>query len=239
MAMWVLLIIDVCPAGTNLQALIDAQAQSKFDVKSQIVLVLSNRKAAYGLTRAANANPPIPTAYLALQPWLKANPGRTRDDYDVEVAKIVLKAQPDLVVLAGWMHVFGDGFLNLLSGSGTPSDSSASAPASSGASGEDIKYPIPVINLHPALPGAFDGANALDRAWDSYKKGEIDKTGVMVHQVVRKVDAGQPIIVQEIPFREDETKEQFEERLHGTEWKVIVAATNIVLKERWTKWQTS
>lgn len=210
--------------------MIDAQSQSKFDVKSQIVLVLSNRKAAYGLTRAANAPPPvgpIPTAYLALQPWLKAHPGRTRDDYDVEVAKIVLNAQPDLVVLAGWMHVLGDGFLNLLAGNLEAASTGEYSPPSG------LKYPIPSINLHPALPGAFDGANALDRAWDAFKKGEIDKTGVMVHRVVRQVDAGQPILIQEIPFREEETKEQFEERLHATEWKVIVAASNTVLKERW------
>jgi phosphoribosylglycinamide formyltransferase len=206
--------------------LIDAQSQSKFDIQSQIVLVLSNRKAAYGLTRAANATPPIPTAYLALQPWLKTHPGHTRDDYDVEVAKLVLDARPDLIVLAGWMHVFGDGFLNLLAGNLESISSDYSPP-------NGLKYPIPVINLHPALPGAFDGANALDRAWDAFKRGEIDKTGVMVHKVVRQVDAGQPILVQEIPFKEDETKEQFEERLHATEWKVIEAATNTVLKERW------
>jgi len=208
--------------GTNLQALIDAQLG--FDVKAEIVLVLSNRKAAYGLTRASNANPPIPTAYLAMQPWLKANPGKTRDDYDAEVARMVLKAQPDLVVLAGWMHVFGDEFLNLVS---QPSSiaQELSFPA-------DFKFPIPVINLHPALPGAFDGAHAIDRAWDVYKEGRLDKTGVMVHRVVRQVDAGEPVLIREIPFEDGESKEQYEGRLHAVEWEVIVAATNIVLRQR-------
>ena len=88
--------------GTNLQALIDAQGTHALH-NAQIVLVLSNRKAAYGLTRAQQAQPPIPTAYLALQPFLKANPAKTREDYDAEVAKIVVQAKPDLVVLAGWM----------------------------------------------------------------------------------------------------------------------------------------
>ena len=139
---------------------------------------------------------------------------------------MVLHARPDLIVLAGWMHVFGDGFLDLLSQ--PPSER-----------GEDIEaipathvFPVPVINLHPALPGAFDGAHAIDRAWDAYKEGTLDHTGVMVHRVVRQVDAGEPILVQEIPFRDDETKEQFEERLHGVEWKVIVDATKKILKER-------
>ncbi|PVF94394.1 phosphoribosylglycinamide formyltransferase [Serendipita vermifera] len=218
------IVVLISGSGTNLQALIDSR--SRFSVNADIVLVLSNRKAAYGLVRAQNATPPIPTAYLALQPWLKANPGKTRDDYDAEVARIVLEARPDLVVLAGWMHVLGDGFLNRLS------QAPSSTQESQSSSLLDHKFPIPVINLHPALPGAFDGANALDRAWDAYKEGKLDKTGVMVHRVIRQVDAGAPILIQEIPFRADETKEEFEERLHKVEWQTIVSATNIVLEER-------
>ncbi|KAG6822287.1 hypothetical protein H0H92_014424, partial [Tricholoma furcatifolium] len=70
-------------SGSNLQALIDAQNTASL-LNARISLVFSNRKAAYGLTRAAEANPPIPTSYLALQPYLKSNPGKTRSDYDAE-----------------------------------------------------------------------------------------------------------------------------------------------------------
>jgi len=96
-------------------------------------------------------------------------------------------------------------------------------------------FPIPVINLHPALPGQFDGTHAIDRAWDAFHASpspQITKTGVMVHRVVRQVDAGEPILVEEIPFIEEETKERFEERLHSVEWKVIVQATKKILEER-------
>jgi phosphoribosylglycinamide formyltransferase len=219
---------DISSLGTNLQALIDAQPFSP--TPASIVLVLSNRKAAYGLTRASTAQPPISTAYLALQPYLKAHPGHTRDDYDHEVGQMVLSAKPDIVVLAGWMHVFGDRFLNLMAGP------FASAPVT--AELEDpttLIFPIPVINLHPALPGQFDGAHAIDRAWDAFhapNSPQITKTGVMVHRVVRQVDAGEPIIVEEVPFVKEETKEQFEERLHRVEWKIIVQATGRILEER-------
>ena len=37
----------------------------------------------------------------------------------------------------------------------------------------DLMGPVPVINLHPALPGAFDGANAIERAYEAWKRGEI------------------------------------------------------------------
>lgn len=207
------------PPGTNLQALIDAQ-NGPLLPKSRIIRVISNRKAAYGLTRAASAG--IPTAYLALQPFLKSNPGKTRDDYDEEIARLVLGAddnqRPDLVVLAGWMHILGERFLNVLEGK-TSGDSSSTSPKSS----------IPVINLHPALPGAFDGANSIERAYAAFQEGKITKSGCMVHHVIKDVDRGAPIIVREIPFEPGESLEDYEKRLHAVEWDIIVLAASEVL----------
>ncbi|KIK66010.1 hypothetical protein GYMLUDRAFT_38481 [Collybiopsis luxurians FD-317 M1] len=215
------IVVLISGSGTNLQALIDAQNTAPLP-QTQITLVLSNRKAAYGLTRAQQADPPIPTAYLALQPYLKANPSKTRDDYDAEVAKIVLKENPDLVVLAGWMHVFGDGFLDLLYGVENDPPSSDST---------IIRKPIPVINLHPALPGAFDGTNAIERAYEAFQKGEIKHSGVMVHKVVKVVDRGEPLIVREVPIYQEDSLESFADRLHNVEHEIIVEATKKVLDD--------
>jgi len=166
---------------------------------------LSNRKAAYGLERARNAG--IATEYLALQPYLKAHEGKTRDDYDAEVAQLVLRHRPELVVLAGWMHIVSERFLEALNEAG-----------------------VLAINLHPALPGAFDGANALQRAWDAFHRGEIEKTGAMIHYVVRDVDRGEPVVVREIAMSKDEEQDKFEQRVHNAEWEIIVEATNKVLQ---------
>ena len=203
---------DACTLGSNLQALIDALNTPALP-NAEIVLVLSNRKAAYGLTRAAQANPPIPTAYLALQPFLKQNPGKTREDYDAEVAQIVLRSKPDLIVLAGWMHILSESFLTLI-------DGRADAAAT----------PISVINLHPALPGEFDGANAIERAYEAFQRGEITRSGAMVHRVVKDVDRGEPIIVREVPFVLGEPIEAFETRLHAVEHEIIVEAAKKVLE---------
>ena len=146
---------------------------------------------------------------LALQPYLKANPGKTRDDYDHEVSKIMLAASPDLVVLAGWMHILGDAFFEQVERKG-----------------------VPVINLHPALPGAFDGANAIQRAFDAFGRGDIEQSGVMVHKVIREVDRGEPVLVRAVKMEREDTLEDFEQRLHQTEWGVIVEATKIVLESR-------
>jgi len=88
-----------------------------------------------------------------------------------------------------------------------------------------------VINLHPALPDTFDGANAVQRAYDAFRRGEIAKTGVMVHHVVKEVDRGEPVVVREIAFREGEAQDAFEKRLHSVEWDVIVQATRKVLED--------
>ncbi|TDL27731.1 phosphoribosylglycinamide formyltransferase [Rickenella mellea] len=212
------IVVLISGSGTNLQALIDAQDTPNLP-NARIVHVISNRKAAYGLTRAASANPPISTSYLALQPFLKANPGKNRADYDAEVARLVIRQKPNLVVLAGWMHVLGERFLDVVSGSAT-------------LEGEvQVENPIPVINLHPALPGAFAGANGIDRAFEAFQKGEITKSGVMVHRVIKEVDRGEPIIVRDVEIVKGETLEQFEERLHRVEWEIIVQGAAKVLGE--------
>ncbi|GLB36728.1 putative formyl transferase [Lyophyllum shimeji] len=211
-------VVLISGSGTNLQALIDAQNTPTLP-NTRISLVFSNRKAAYGLTRAAQADPPIPTAYLALQPYLKANPGKTRADYDAEVARVVLREDPDLIILAGWMHILGEGFLELVDGIKPLRE------------GEAPRKPVPVINLHPALPGAFDGANAIERAFEAFQKGEISSSGAMMHRVVKDVDRGEPLIVREVPIIKGEPIEAFEERLHKVEHEIIVQAAAKVLDE--------
>jgi phosphoribosylglycinamide formyltransferase len=188
--------------------------------------VISNRKAAYGLTRASAADPPIPTDYLALQPYLKSNPASTRADYDLQIARKVLQfGQPDLVVLAGWMHVLSQEFLEVLNGErDIPTDSPSSVSIR-------VPKPTPIINLHPALPGAFDGANAIHRAYAAFQNGEISHTGVMIHRVVKEVDAGAPVIVREIPIVAGESEEALEERMHAVEHVIIVEAARKILEE--------
>lgn len=113
----------------------------------------------------------------------------------------------------------GDGFLDVVNGD-RPYDGE-----------QRVQKPIPVINLHPALPGAFDGAHAIERAYEAFQKGEIKHSGVMVHRVVKEVDRGQPVLVREVEILPGEPLEAFEERLHQVEWKLIVEGTRKVLDE--------
>jgi formyltetrahydrofolate-dependent phosphoribosylglycinamide formyltransferase len=88
------LIVLISGSGTNLQAIIDAIVGGHLD--AEIALVVSNRKSAYGLQRAAAAD--IPTLYFPFKPYRDA--GKSRDLYDADLADQIAAHAPDLIVLA-------------------------------------------------------------------------------------------------------------------------------------------
>ena len=170
-------------------------------LSAQIALVVSNRKAAYGLVRAKEAG--IPTLYHPFKPYRDA--GKSRDEYEADLAAKIKLVQPDLIVLAGWMHILGADFLT--------------------------QFPNQVINLHPALPGQFAGTHAIDRAFDAYQSGELTHSGCMVHYVIPEIDAGAVIVQAEVPIQPNDTLDDFEERMHATEHRIIVEATAKMLQK--------
>lgn len=167
---------------------------------AEIALVVSNRSGAYGLERARQAG--IPTLTFLLKTFTKAN--RSRWEYDEELGeRIRREANPAVIVLAGWMHVLSPAFLE--------------------------QFPNRVINLHPALPGQFPGMHAIERAYDAYRRCEIDYSGCMVHVVTPEIDVGPTIVQAMTPLRPTDTFETFEARMHAVEHRVIVLATQIAL----------
>lgn len=85
--------------------------------------------------------------------------------------------------------------------------------------------------------GAYEGANAIGRAYEDFQNGKLkdNKTGIMVHHVIKEVDQGQPIMVREIECREGESLDQLEERIHSHEHELIVQATAKVVGEIMSK----
>ncbi len=179
--------------GSNLQAIIDA---IKVDVlTAEIIVVVSNRESAFGLERAATEG--IPTRVHLLKPYRDS--GRSREEYDADLADIMAEYDPEWIIMAGWMHILSNAFLQ--------------------------KYPYAVINLHPALPGMFPGATAIQEAYDAYQVGEIDRTGIMVHLVPdEKVDAGPVVATSEVPIYQSDTLEMLTNRMHQNEHKLLVQA---------------
>ncbi len=106
-------------------------------------------------------------------------------------------------MLAGWLHILSPAFLEAVTAR--------------------------VLNLHPALPGTYPGMNVIRHAYEAAQRGEIDRTGVMVHEAVPEVDAGPVIAQAEVPIHPGDTLEDLEARVHETEHRLLVEAIRAVL----------
>ncbi len=100
------LVVLISGNGSNLQAILDACANGR--LPAQVVAVISNKRDAYGLQRAAQAG--VPTLVL---PRPKA---QDRAEYDAQLADQVAAFQPEWIVLAGWMRLLTNAFLSRFSG---------------------------------------------------------------------------------------------------------------------------
>lgn len=180
-------------AGSNLQALIDACASGA--LSAQVVVVVSSRTDAGGLSRARLAG--IPTVALPHVGFAD------RDAHERALVAALEPCRPDLIVLAGWMRVLGPTFLT--------------------------RFGSRTINLHPALSGAFPGPNAIARAWAAFQRGEIDRTGVMVHRVVAEVDAGPVVAVCEVALHSGESLPDLTARVRAEEHRLLVDAVGLTL----------
>jgi formyltetrahydrofolate-dependent phosphoribosylglycinamide formyltransferase len=180
--------------GSNLQAILDAVAAGKLP-GVEINLVVSNRREAYGIKRAIQSG--VPVMYFPLAPYTRAS--RSREAYDADLAALLRALDVEWVVLAGWMHVLSQAFLQ--------------------------HFPSRVVNLHPALPGTFPGTHAIERAYEAYQEGDIDHTGIMVHLVPDEaVDAGPVVAQTKVPIFPEDSLEDLETRIHTAEHRLLVQA---------------
>jgi phosphoribosylglycinamide formyltransferase-1 len=186
--------------GSNLQTILDACEVGA--LPAQVTAVISDRQAAFALERARTQQ--VPAVCHPWQPYRQT--GRTRQEYDTDLAELAANYQPDFVVLAGWMRLLTMPFLG--------------------------RFPRRVINLHPALPGAFPGTHAIERSFEAIQRAEIEHTGVMVHFVPDEgVDDG-PVIAQEVvPIWAGENLDQFEARVHAVEHRLLIDALRLVFQQ--------
>jgi phosphoribosylglycinamide formyltransferase 1 len=202
-------------SGSNLQALIDQVHQPRFPLAEQdlpphaapgcewpvrdggaapavplppaprieIVLVVSDNPGARALQRATHAG--IPTATLPPADY------QDREQHDLAVVAKLVAAEPDLVVLAGYMRIVAPSLLKA--------------------------FPYRVINLHPALLPAFPGTHSIA---DAVRYG-VKVTGVTVHFVDPGVDTGPIIAQEAVVVEDDDTAETLGARIHAAEHRLL------------------
>ncbi len=142
----------VSGAGTNLQALLD----TVHGHEAQVVAVASSHAGVPALARARQRG--VPTAVFARS----EHPDRGARDH--ALAEWLAQQGTRLVVLAGYMELLGEAFLE--------------------------RFPGAVINVHPSLLPAFPGLGAIEQAL-AYG---VKVFGVTVHFVDAGVDSGPVIL---------------------------------------------
>lgn len=176
--------------GSNLQALIDAFGPQIVDSPVEIVLVLSNRPDALGLERAAKAG--LKTEIVDHKAFA------SREDFDVAMDREIRAAGAEFVVLAGFMRLLTEGFINA--------------------------WKDRMINIHPALLPSFKGLDTHKRALEA----GVKLHGCTVHFVRHETDTGPIIAQAAVPVLPDDDEARLATRVLRAEHKLYPLALRLV-----------
>ena len=152
--------------GSNLQAIID---KFQKDELVNVSCVISNKKDAYGLVRAEKAK--IDHYFIDNKNF------SSREEFEQALINILNKYEPDLVVLAGFMRILSELFVN--------------------------KYQNKLINIHPSLLPKYKGLDTHRKVLEN----QDDYHGVTVHFVDNTLDGGPILAQTRTPVETQDIKE--------------------------------
>lgn len=186
------LVVLISGNGSNLQAIIDEINSN--NLPAQIVAVISNKADAFGLERAKKAN--IEHRVLSHQDYA------SREDFDVALKNLIDSFQPDLVILAGFMRILSNEFVE--------------------------HFSHKMMNIHPSLLPKYKGLNTHQRAIDAGDKVH----GCSVHFVTPELDDGPVILQATVEIKENDTAETLAERVHEQEHKIYPEAIRLFAENK-------
>ena len=173
------IVIFASGSGTNTQNVIQYFQHSSV---AEVVLVLSNKKDAKVLQRAEALN----TKALAFSKEALFS--------ENTILKLLKAAQPDLILLAGFLLKFPKNLLK--------------------------EFPNKVINVHPALLPKYGGkgmyGNYVHQAVVANKETE---TGITVHYVNENYDEGAVIIQKSTKIAAEDTAETIAKKVQALEYE--------------------
>ncbi|OJG45016.1 phosphoribosylglycinamide formyltransferase [Enterococcus hermanniensis] len=177
--------------GSNFEAI--AQAVETGHIEAELALLFSDHQDAYVLERGKNFSIPTETFGLKNFPNKKA--------YEEALLKLLKTYEIDLVVLAGYMRIVGDGLLEA--------------------------FPKKIINVHPSLLPAFPGLHGIN---DAYQAG-VKETGVTIHYIDHGVDTGPIIAQEKVTLDPRESLETLELKIHQAEHELYPKVLAKVIKD--------
>lgn len=178
--------------GTNLQSIIDNCLSGQLD--AEIALVISNNPDAGALKRAEAAG--VPCVCINHRDFT------SREEFDRTVVAALKEAGVGLVVLAGFMRLISEAFLEA--------------------------FPGRIMNIHPALLPAFPGLHVQRKAIEYGARF----SGCTVHFVDGGVDTGPIILQAVVPVLPDDTEQTLAARILVQEHKIYSRAIQLFAEER-------
>jgi phosphoribosylglycinamide formyltransferase-1 len=158
--------------GSDFQSIVDAVEVGK--VTYEVALLICNEPGAFVIERAKTHS--IPFVIIS-------HKGREREDFDVEMDQVLRSAKIDIVVLAGFMRILSDRFVDL--------------------------WRDRILNIHPALLPSFPGAHPHRDVLDYGAK----ITGLTIHFVDESMDGGPIIFQHPVLVDDEDTEASLELRV--------------------------
>jgi len=181
-------VILISGRGSNMRAIVEAR--TGLDVKA----VISNRPEAAGLVWAAAQGIPTRVVDHAQFP--------SREAFDERLRLEIEALGPDLILLAGFMRIFTEGFVR--------------------------RFPRRMLNIHPSLLPAFPGLHTHRQALAA----GVKLHGATVHFVTPTVDNGPIVVQGAVPVLAGDTEEALAERVLAVEHRIYPQAVRWLLEDR-------
>ncbi len=182
------IVILISGRGSNMQALLEAK------LPCEIAAVISNRADAEGLSIARSHS--LPTAVVSHRDFAD------RESFDTALSGEIDRYQPDLVVLAGFMRILTNSFVNHYAGR--------------------------LINIHPSLLPTYAGVNTHERALQDGVKIH----GCSVHFVTTDLDHGPIIIQAAVPVLVNDTPATLAARVLREEHRIFPQAVRWLCRKQ-------
>lgn len=189
----------VSGGGSNLQAIIDNINSDKLP-GCRIVLVISSRQDVYALKRAEKNN--IPAVCISRKNY------STIEEYDEALITELEKRETDLVVMAGFLSIVGERFIN--------------------------RFQRRIMNVHPSLIPSFCGKGYYGlKPHEKALEYGVKVTGATVHFVELEPDAGPIILQKAVYIKDDDTPETLQKRvMEEAEWQILPQAIKLFSEGR-------
>jgi phosphoribosylglycinamide formyltransferase 1 len=170
--------------GTNAEAIIHAQSNQLLG-NAEVHAIFSDNEDS-GILKVAESNN-IDGYYL--------DGGALKTNFDERTEQVwieeIMKFDPDLIVLAGFMRVLKPAFIKAFNGA--------------------------IVNLHPSLLPSFKGLRAIERAFDY----GVKISGCSVHWVSEEIDSGKIIGQAPVRIMEGDTIDMVSQKIHAVEHMLL------------------